>query len=185
MTMGGHQVAPLLHRPPLSSPEKTFPWRKMAACVVISACVIPLCRLIYPGPSAGPAFTAHAAAEFESQFYYKKCTVQVQCNSPSHPSAGHASTAQLLNSRNNRTTTNALYQCNTIVLLHKALLQGVPSQLMQLLDVKHNLNTRMRCASAVQLNSKQSYYKIALNKCNTTKFATVLLRKCIVQVQYN
>ena len=81
MTMGGHQVAPLpqSHRP---SPEKkTFPWRKIAACVVINACVIPLRRRIYPGPSAGPAFTAHAAAEFEAQSYeLHKCTVQVQSN---------------------------------------------------------------------------------------------------------
>ena len=33
------------------------------------------------GPSAGPAFTAHAAAEFEARSYeLHKCSVQVQSN---------------------------------------------------------------------------------------------------------
>ena len=33
------------------------------------------------GPSAGPAFTAHAAAKYETQSYeLHKCTVQVQSN---------------------------------------------------------------------------------------------------------
>ena len=48
-----------------------------------------------PHPSAGHASTAYAAAKFETQSHYNKCTVQVQCNVPSQqgPSAGHASTA--------------------------------------------------------------------------------------------
>ena len=43
--------------------------------------------------------------------------------------------------------TNALHKCNTIILLNKALLQGMHPQLMQLLDLKHNITTQMHCAS--------------------------------------
>jgi hypothetical protein len=58
--------------------------------------------------------------------------------------------------------TNALYKCNTIVLLNKALLQGMPSQLMQLLNLKHNRTTRKHCASAVQLNLKHCQVNIVM-----------------------
>ena len=50
--------------------------------------------------------------------------------------------------------TNALYKCNTIVLLNKALLQGVPSQFMQLLDLKHNLNSKPNLPLFVHLIAK-------------------------------
>ena len=50
--------------------------------------------------------------------------------------------------------TNAPYKCNTIVLLNKVLLQGVPSQLMQLLDLKHNLNTKPQLPLFVHLIAK-------------------------------
>ena len=44
----------------------------------------------------------------------------------------HPQLTQLLNSKHNRTTTDALCKCNTIVLLNKALLQSMHPQLLQL-----------------------------------------------------
>ena len=53
----------------------------------------------------------------------------------------HPQLMQLLNSKHNRTTTNALCKCNAIFLLNKALLQGMHPQLMQLLNLKHCFDT--------------------------------------------
>jgi hypothetical protein len=101
---------------------------------------------------------------------------------------------QLLNSKHHRTTTNALYKCNTIVLLNKALLQSMHPQLLQLLNLKHNLinytnalykcsptkfeSTKMHCTIAVQLNLKHDRTTTnALYKCKTI----ILLNKALLQ----
>jgi hypothetical protein len=51
--------------------------------------------------------------------------------------------------------TNALHKCNTIILLNKALLQGMHPQFMQLLNLKHcfiTTNALYKCNTIVLLN---------------------------------
>ena len=91
--------------------------------------------------------------------------------------------------------TNALRKCNTIVLLNKALRQGMHPQLMQLLNLKHcftTTNAMYKCNAIVLLtllqgmcpqlmqllNSKHHRTTTnALYKCNTI----VLLNKALLQ----
>jgi hypothetical protein len=56
---------------------------------------------------------------------------------------------------------NALYKCNAIVLLNKALLQGMHPQLMQLLNLKHcftTTNAMYKCNAIVLLTLLQGMY---------------------------
>jgi hypothetical protein len=91
--------------------------------------------------------------------------------------------------------TNALHKCNTIILLNKALLQGMHPQLMQLLNLKHcftTTNALYKCNAIVLLTLLQGMYPQlmqllnskhhrtttnALYKCNTI----VLLNKALLQ----
>jgi hypothetical protein len=89
-------------------------------------------------------------------------TTQMHCASAVHLNLKHSPTTQMhcasavhLNLKQSYYK-NALYKCKTIILLNKALLQGMHPQLMQLLNLKHNL---INCTNA-------------LNKCSPTKFET-------------